>query len=187
MKFLILMSLFNLGQARGLRAGNQSKERNCLKELLAKSFQTTGNVSNPVINQNPANIVPDDSFIDFGTGFTFNLLAFVFPPSYLVQNVLQLVLARTIQQPSVWDQIKEKVEAAVSKAVTVYHRDSLYVKIQVLESRFFSLWSMTIKHNPSGFVTETVELHTDMYNSRLEFSLHFILEPVLVDVCHRKL
>ena len=160
MNFFILMTLFNLGQA----SGNQLKERNGLAQLLTKAFQTPANVSNLVYNQIT---VPDDNLINFGIGFSFNLLAFVFPPAYLVQNVLQLIMARTIQQPSVWDQIKEKVEAVVSKGVTVYHRDSLNVKIQVLESRFFSLWNMTIKHNPTGFATETVQLHTDMYNSRL--------------------
>ena len=187
MKSFILMALLTLGHASGSMNQDHLKERTSLSEVLAKCFQTElppRNISEkekahlsealakcfPHRNTSDltnSHIEPDDSNVEFLIDFSFNLIGFVFPPGALIQNLFQLIRPNT--GPSVWDQIKDKVKAVVTKGVTNYHRDSLYVKIKVLESRFDSIWKLAVKYHPSQFLTETVQLHTDMFNSRLEF------------------
>ena len=157
------MTLLTLGHASGSMNQVPSKERSSLSEVLAKCFQTELPPRN-TSDQTYSHIEPNDSNKEFLINFSFNVIGIVFPPGYLIQNVVQLTKANG--QPSVWDQIKDKVKAVVTKGVTNYHRDSLYVKIQVLESRFFSIWKWTVNYRPSTFLTETVQLHTDMFHSR---------------------
>ena len=131
MKSFILMTLLTLGQASGSMNQDPLKERTSLSEVLAKCFQTKlppRNTSDPAYSH----IDQDDSDVEFIIDASFNMIGFVFPPGALIQNLFQLIRAKTSGQPSVWDQIKDKVKAVVTKGVTDYHRDSLYVKIQVL-------------------------------------------------------
>jgi hypothetical protein len=87
----------------------------------------------------------------------------------LIQNVVQLIRDKTNGELSLWDKIKDLVKAEVVRGVTTYHRDSLYVKLKSLKSKFFTISEHAIQYESNKFLDEVIELHREMYNSRHDF------------------
>jgi hypothetical protein len=109
------------------------------------------------------------TLVTFAQDAYFQILGTVFPAAGLLSSVLNLGLSLLQNEPTIWDQIKNKVEATVLKSISEYHQNTVSVELAAYEHKMNNIVTHGFELQREDFLEELSDLSRDMLADRLKF------------------